>query len=282
VTPRNAQIIDRFRAEALERDIPAADVERWIGLVRPSALLTEGGDGPVVGRFGGPVMLPPDAEDPRFPLLATIDCAALPSDVTDLPLPSDGRLLLFGFPESDDRFHSMGDVVYVPAGAAVGEREKYPPSFPPDDAEYSEVYREFRQGELHLTADVSLPFAGTVELPEPPWSAPLPGHPHSEELAEVWADQWGGAPLVLGGYGTAYNDEGDPVELAAMTAVEAEQAGHRPGPGTTSPKVDDWVLLAECNVSRPGGGAAIFWAIQRDDLIAQRFGRAQVVVDWNP
>jgi hypothetical protein len=41
---------------------------------------------------------------------------------------------------------------------------------------------------MHLTADVSLPFAGTVELAEPPWSAPLRGHPHSEELAEVWAD----------------------------------------------------------------------------------------------
>ncbi|WP_345634530.1 hypothetical protein [Rugosimonospora acidiphila] len=74
----------------------------------------------------------------------------------------------------------------------------------------------------------------------------------------------------------------EPLELVAMLAFEAEQAGHRPGPGTTSPKADDWVLLAECQVSRPGAGAAIFWAIQRDDLIAQRFGRAPAVVDWNP
>jgi hypothetical protein len=281
VIPRNVKILDQIRAEALERNIPAADVERWMGLVRPCALLTKDGDGPVVGRFGGPVILPADAEDPRFPLLATIDCAALPADVTDLPLPSDGHLLLFGFPESDGGCDSMGDVVYVPAGAAVGERKKYPPLYPPDDEEYSGVYKELPQGELHLTADVSLPFVGTVELPEPPWSAPLPGHPHSEELAEVWADQWGGAPLLIGGYGTGYNG-GDSVEVAVQFAVEAEQAGHRPGPGATSPNVDDWVLLAECNVSRPGAGAAIFWAIQRDDLIAQRFGRAHVVVDWNP
>ena len=116
---RNAKILDQIRSEALERDIPAADVARWLELARPCARLTGDGDGPVVGRFGGPVLLPADVADPRFPLYATIDCAALPTDVTDLPLPSDGQLLLFGFPESDDNESSMGDVVYVPVGAAV-------------------------------------------------------------------------------------------------------------------------------------------------------------------
>ena len=275
--PRNVQILDQIRAEALERNIPAADVERWMGLVRPCALLTGSGDGPVVGRFGGPVLLPADAQDPRFPLIATIDCAALPAEVTDLPLPSDGRLLLFGFPESDGNDGSMGDVVYVPAGADVSERATYPPHYPFD--ENSEIYQEFPQGEMYLTADISLPFVGVVELQEAPWSAPLPGHPRSEELAEVWADQWGGAPLVVGGYGTDFNG-GDSLAAAAFFAVAAQQAGIRPGP--TSDAAEDWVLLAECNVSRPGGGAAIFWAIQRDDLISQHFDRAHVVVDWNP
>jgi hypothetical protein len=275
VLSRNEKILEQIRAEALERGIPADDVERWMELVRPCALLAEGGDGPVVGRFGGPVLLPADAPDPQYPLLATIDCAALPAGVTDLPLPSDGKLLLFGFPEEN----GMGEVMYVPAGAVVEERDQYPPSFPADEPEYAEIYEQSRQGEMRLTADVSLPFAGTVDLAEPPWAAPLPGHPHSEELAEVWADQWGGAPLLLGGYGTDYNG-GDAVEAAVMCAVEAEKGGYRPG--TTSAAVEDWVLLAECNVSRPGAGAGIFWAIQRDDLIARRFDRAQVLVDWNP
>jgi Domain of unknown function (DUF1963) len=279
VTSRTEKILDQIRTEALQRDIPEADVERWLGIARPCALLTGPGDGPVVGRFGGPVMLPADAEDPRYPLLATIDCAALPAGVTDLPLPSDGRLLLFGYPEPED-FESMGDVVYVPAGAAIGEREKYPPLYPVDDPSCAGVYQEFPQGEMHLTADVSLPFVGEVELPDgPPWSAPLPGHPHSEELAEVWADQWGGATLLVGGYGTDFNG-GGAVEAVAELAVLAVESGVRSGP--TSPDAGDWVLLAELNVSRPGGGAAIFWGIQRDDLIARRFGRAHVVVDWNP
>ena len=279
MNPRNEAILDQFRAEAIERNIPADDVRRWLELVRPCALLTGGGEGQVVGRFGGPVLLPAEAEDPRFPLIVTIDCAALPSDATDLPLPADGLLLLFGFPDSDGNDDSMGDVVHVPAGADVTERATYPPLYPLD--ENVEIYQEFPQGEPHLTADVSLPFVGTVELPQAPWSAPLPGHPHSEQLAEVWADQWGGSTLLIGGHGTDFNG-GDAREAAAYFAGVAEQAGKRPGPGKTSPDADDWVLLAECNVSRPGGGAAIFWAIQRDDLIAQRFDRAHVVVDWNP
>ncbi|WP_329101625.1 DUF1963 domain-containing protein [Micromonospora sp. NBC_01699] len=276
MNPRNVKILDQIRAEALERSIPVADVERWMELARPCALLTEDGDGPVVGRFGGPTMLPADAEAPRFPLLVTIDCAALPADVTDLPLPSDGRLLFFGYPESN----GMGEVRYVPAGAAVVERERHPSFFPPDDEEFAWVHRDLPYGELHLTADVSLPFVGTVELSESPWSAPLPGHPHAEELARVWEDQWSRAPLLVGGYGTDYNG-GDAVAVAATAASEAERGGYRPGRAISS-NVDHWVLLAQCNVSRPGAGAAVFWAIQRDDLIARRFDHAEVVVDWNP
>jgi hypothetical protein len=254
-------------------------VERWIGLARPCALLANDGDGPVVGRASGPAMLPADAQDPRFPLIATIDCAALPRDATDLPLPPDGRLLLFAFPDSDGNSESMGEVMYVPADAAVEQRAEYPPAYPLE--KHAAVYRELPQGELHLTADISLPSVGTVELPGPPWSAPLPGHPHSEELAEVWAAQWGGALLLIGGYGTDFNG-GDPLEAAAHFATKAAQSGDRPGPGTTSPDADDWVLLAEAHISRDGAGAAIFWAIQHDDLTARRLDRAHVIVDWNP
>ncbi|WNV88044.1 hypothetical protein [Umezawaea sp. Da 62-37] len=46
---------------------------------------------------------------------------------------------------------------------------------------------------------------------------------------------------------------------------------------------DDWVLLLEFNLHMASsGGAAVFWTIQRDDLVARRFDRAQVVLDYNP
>ncbi|BCY08637.1 DUF1963 domain-containing protein [Actinoplanes sp. L3-i22] len=271
MTSRNQTILDQIRAEALDRGIPADDVDRWMGLVRPCALLDDGGDGPVVGRFGGPVLLPPDVEDPAYPLIATIDCAALPPDVTDLPLPADGRLLFFGYPEEN----GMGNVVYIPAGAAVTERSRFPQWLPPDKPENAAIYKELPDGEMHLTADISLPFVGTVDLPGPPWAESLPGHPHSEALAEVWEDQWGGALLLFGGYGTDYNGS-DPLDIAAKLAVEQVKAG------PTAPRADNWVLLAEASVDRPGAGATIYWTIQRDDLIALRFDRAQVLVYWNP
>ncbi|WP_433789454.1 DUF1963 domain-containing protein [Actinoplanes sp. CA-252034] len=272
---RNVAILDQIRAEALQRSIPAPDVERWMTLARPCARLTEDGDGPVVGRFGGPVMLPAGTRNPQFPLIATIDCAALPADVTDLPLPSDGWLLFFGFPEQEDSY-SMGDVVYVPAGVAVEEWTE--PNFYSDNEDSAEVIGELPRGEARLTADVSLPFVGEIGLPGPPWLAPMPGHPRSKELAEVWQDQWGESPpLAIGGYGTDFN--GDDVRAKAAYFAAAED-GNRSG--TTSPDPADWVLLAECNTAGRGAGAAIFWTIQRDDLIARRFDRVYVAVDCNP
>ncbi|MFG2051318.1 hypothetical protein ACGFIW_28295 [Micromonospora sp. NPDC048935] len=276
--PRNVKILDQVRAGALRRDIPAADVERWLGLARPSALLKQQGDGPVVGAIRGPVLLPADAEDPTFPLIATIDCAALPADVTDLPLPTDGQLLLFGWPEED----GYGEVMYVPAGVAVDEREQYPPGFAPDDEEHAEVYAEIPQGDLHLTVDISLPYVKTI--PGPPWSPPLPGDPPFEEMTQVWQAVLGdvpdgvfaykghSTPLLLGGYGTDRNGF-NPAWLGA------DRAGYSGKDGP--PDHGDWVLLAEFHGGRQGG-ATIHWVIQRADLKERRFDRASVFVDWNP
>jgi hypothetical protein len=277
VLPRNVKIIDQVRAEALRRGVPAADVERWLGLARPSAFLTQGGDGPVVGAIRGPVMLPADAKDPTFPLIATIDCAALPADVTDLPLPSDGQLLLFGWPEES----GWGEVRYVPAGVAVEERERYPSDFPPDDEEFAEVYTEIPQGDLHLTVDISLPYVKTI--PGPPWSPPLPGDPPFEELTEVWKEvldklpdgpfSYGGwtTPLLLGGYGTDCNG----FNPAWLGANPSGRSGH------DESDHGDWVVLAEFHGGRQGG-ASIHWVIQRADLKERRFDQATVLVYWNP
>ncbi|MEU1246356.1 hypothetical protein [Micromonospora arida] len=284
VLPRNAKIIDQVRAEALHRGIPAADVERWLGLARPSALLTQGGDGPVVGVIRGPVMLPADAEDPDYPLIATIDCAALPADVTDLPLPSDGQLLLFGWPEES----GWGEVRYVPADVAVEERAQYPPDFPPDDDEYAEVYYEIPQGDLHLTVDISLPYVKTV--PGPPWSPPLPGDPPFEQMTEVWQavlrkvpdgmfSAGGPTPLLLGGYGTDCNGF-NPAWLGAHPSGRSGQDGSVRGVGGP-PDHGDWVVLAEFHGGRQGG-ASIHWVIQRADLKERRFDQARVLVYWNP
>ncbi|WP_223190643.1 DUF1963 domain-containing protein [Nonomuraea terrae] len=76
-------------------------------------------DGPVVGHFGGPLMLPADVTDPRRGqhLIASIDLAALPEDATGLPLPPDGRLLLFAHPDGLAAIDEYGELDPVTSSA---------------------------------------------------------------------------------------------------------------------------------------------------------------------
>ncbi|CAM5650979.1 hypothetical protein SGRIM128S_02582 [Streptomyces griseomycini] len=101
MSPENLDTLNEFRERALAEGISPDDIARWVATARPCAFLGTRGDGPVVGRLGGPLMLPADAPDPWCKLAATIDLAALPSGVTDLDLPADGHLLLFADPDPD-------------------------------------------------------------------------------------------------------------------------------------------------------------------------------------
>ncbi|MFD7604162.1 hypothetical protein ACFWAN_27305 [Streptomyces mirabilis] len=184
-TPEMWDLLRPFRDEAIARDIPVDDVERWLGTARPCATLTRDGDGPGMGRFGGPLLLPADVPDPAHPFVASIDLAALPADATDLPLPPDGHLLLFAFPETADDDDTMGSVVYVPAGTAVTERDRNAwNTFDFEDEEA--MFEAYPQGPLRATVSVSLPYHHAVEFLGKLGSGSLPGHPRSEELVEVW------------------------------------------------------------------------------------------------
>jgi hypothetical protein len=288
VKPEHLAKFAPFRTEAVARGIPAYEVERWIATARPCAVITDDGDGPIVGRFGGPAMVPLGT-DPEYPLVATIDLAAIPKEITDLPLPPDGNLLLFGFPDPDC---SDGTVVYVPIGADVEEAPKNDLFHVDNGAneEYVKIRRQYPEGPLHLIAGISLPANAMESLSEHPWQQPLPGFPHSEDLGDVWRDKGGDVsprgPLQIGGF-PSYSDFGGQgaVEAVAAFAVAAEQAGARPSIGNTSSRIEDWVLLAEWAppyMEEREPGAKVYWAIQRDDLAAWRFDRAFGAVHWNP
>ncbi|MFJ9004417.1 DUF1963 domain-containing protein [Streptomyces canus] len=276
-----------FRDKALARGIPVEDVERWMDTARPCATLAAGGDGPVVGRFGGPLLLPVGVPHPFHPFVASIDLAALPADATDLPLPSDGHLLLFAYPEDFGDRESMGSAVYVPAGTTVEERDKEGWAWFENDDEYQEVFAQFPQETLRATVDVSLPYHYWVEIPEEPRWVPLPGHPHSEELAHVWAethdDIASSGRLQLGGYADQEAVDTDPVGTAVWCAVQEAAAGRWGGGEPVSDDLADWVLLAEWNPWIDGlEGATVHWSIQRADLAARRFDRAFTTVFRNP
>ncbi|MFD8911332.1 DUF1963 domain-containing protein [Streptomyces sp. NPDC059575] len=284
MTPELRDRLSPFRGKAIARGIPGEDVERWLGLARPCATLGQGGDGDVVGRFGGPLSLPGGVAEPVHPFVGSIDLAALPDGVTDLPLPPDGQLLLFAVPEDDGDCANMGSVVYVPAGTAVEERDRYGWALA-DVEEYQELFGRFPQGPMRVTADVSLPYHCAVDLPEAPWSEPLPGHPRAEELVEVWDDVEGEivhrGPLQLGGYASEEAVYTDPLAGAVSCVRQEAAAGRWDGP--VSGDVSDWVLLADWSPGIEGReGATVHWAIQRADLVARRFERVFTTVYWNP
>jgi len=223
-----ADRVAAFHDQAIARDIPADDVERWLATARPCATLVRNGNGPVVGRLGGPLLLPADTPDPVHPFIASIGLAALPTGVTDLPLPADGQLLLFAYPDedSDDDSDNLGSVVHVPAGATVVEREKrtgleYDP--------YRETTRHVPAGPLMAVADMSLPYHHLATFPDEPTIRHLPGHPRAQELVAAWDTSrrdvtiWGS--LQLGGYSNQVAVDIDPVASAVPAAL-----GGRDGP----------------------------------------------------
>ncbi|MGW7545073.1 DUF1963 domain-containing protein [Streptomyces sp. NPDC054770] len=286
-----------FREEALRRGLSSQDVERWIGTARASGTLVTRGQGPVVGRFGGPLLLPADAPDPWYPLLATLDCAALPEEVTGLPLPADGHLLLFGFPEMTYYSAGAGEVVYVPAGTAVAEREvKYRCLYGEDENALDDamlrVHEQFPEEELRLAADVSLPYHFLVPSPEPGGEDTLlPGHPRAWELAEAWLDTCGGivvdGPLHIGGYAFHECTETDPVADAAQEAEQGRRhriaGAHESADAVALPTPENWTLLAQWDIGLNGReGSTLHWVIPRQDLAERRFDRAHVSFFWNP
>ncbi|MET8118513.1 DUF1963 domain-containing protein [Micromonospora sp. NPDC005189] len=263
--------IDPFRAKAAEQSIPPADVERWISGLRPFATLLPYGDGPVAGRWGGNPWLPADVPHPPFTLVTSIDCAALPAEATDLPLPSDGQLLLFSHNDGDACCDLGGTVLYVPAGAAIAER----PWIDEDEDEDENEDDEDEDGpwpveSLRLTI---VPYHPS----HPADDSTTPEHPGGKDLARAWEDS---QVYPLGTRGVQLG--GCPIELNNGPIDAALKAVNPPDPGTEPPKDEDWVLLASADGTDMFNGGEqnlISWVIPRQDLAELRFDRVYVHLD---
>ncbi|WP_185792140.1 DUF1963 domain-containing protein [Actinoallomurus bryophytorum] len=218
-----------------------------MSFARPCVALRPTGDGPAIGAAGGHPMLPADVPDPGFAFAFSVDCAAVPPQATDIPLPGDGHLLFFAN-TFEPEFGKCGEVLYVPAGTPVEERAL-------EDAN--------PHHDLYLSLDLSLPEHGDVKVE-------LAG---GEELKQVWRDT--GGPIVieeipsevvvqLGGYASGWNY--DPVEEAARSAGDID---------------GNWILLAEWSADYLENLdlGVVHWMIPREDLVALRFDRVQTSVD---
>ncbi|WP_431987097.1 DUF1963 domain-containing protein [Streptomyces griseoflavus] len=283
MTPEMLDRLGEFRENALAAGIPPDDIQRWTDLARPCALLDARGEGPVVGRLGGPLMLPADVPDPWCELAATVDLAALPAGATGLDLPADGHLLLFADPDPDGiGEESLGTALHIPAGAPVEERRL---DLNPGWRNVSDE-ADFPQGPLHLRTAVSLPFHISVYDPGSPFGCKtLPEHPRARELCDVWTvlphdDIHTG--VQLGGYAADENEVEDPSVAAGREAARAEERGER-SPAEPGVRPEDWVCLAQWEHSLRGLEAAFYsWSISRQDLAARRFDRVYATMTWNP
>ena len=284
MTPDMLDRLNEFRAKALEKGIPADDIERWTETARRCAILDWKGDGPVVGRLGGPLMLPADVPDPSCRLAATLDLAALPADATDLGLPADGQLLLLADPDPDLMGEAnLGAALYIPAGTPVEERHV---DLLPEQPNYP-YETEFPEGLLRLTgSSVSLPFHTSVRAPGRPFDCEtLPDHPFAGELLDVWTELPGDdihLGLQLGGYAEDEDHLEDPSVAAGREAAQAEASGELP-PAEAGVRPEDWVCLAQWIHGIDGLEMALYsWSIARQDLAAGRFDRVYATMTWNP
>ncbi|WP_181805834.1 DUF1963 domain-containing protein [Streptomyces shenzhenensis] len=170
-------------------------------------------------RTGGLPDLPDgvDWPDGRGPLVLTVDCAALPREVLDVELPSDGSLLFFTEIEYEPE---SSVVLHVSAGVRTTERSaRYELDGEPEQAR---VYQP----------DVLYPVPGLTVVPDwrdaPATSAFLDGGADRDDILDDFEDAVreaaaGGAShgvsVQLGGFSSPWQsapDEGDLVLLAQI------------------------------------------------------------------
>ncbi|MFC8426202.1 DUF1963 domain-containing protein [Streptomyces sp. NPDC057236] len=266
MNPERLRKLDRVREKALARGLPPGEAERRLATARPCATLVPHGDGPVVGRFGRPVLLPAGLPDlpKRTCLIASPDLAALPADATTLPLPRDGALLLLAR-SYDEGLDAGGEAVYVPAGTPVEERP-LDSGYAPGDAWEGLDSGLRRAGELRLRYNVSLPDDESLFDPAE--------HPHAPALRGAWNDVrhedrhlLGTPRLQLDGCSTDPYGETDLLTCAAWR--EADRTG-RP------PRIEARALLAQWYGGAHAGGD-VHWTITRQNAAERRFDEVTVM-----
>jgi uncharacterized protein YwqG len=270
------QMSDSPLAQAGRKFFSAADAETMVSLLRPAFHLRalEPGE-QQVGYLGGDPDLPADVAWPTWdghgPLyfVAALDCAHVPTQHLDIPLPTTGTLLFFYFDGLGENSVAYND----PDSVANGTRVLYVP-------EGSE----------------------TAPRTRPDGAAPYPRLDLGGELIATIPDN--GNPALI----AAFGDPDDPIDYVdypttdpdgtafweALTAYRRDHSPHHriggyalPLQGQVEPEgaqaLQDsgakLVLLAQIDSdARSGMGwgdaGRLYWLIRPQDLAAGRFDRA--------
>ncbi|MFJ6086936.1 DUF1963 domain-containing protein [Streptomyces sp. NPDC092369] len=231
-----------IRELAAEHGVPEAVADEMTGQLRPCVYLVRQEDLPAqeagarpAARTGGLPALPAGVDRPGGgePLVLTIDCAALPRDVLDFPLPPDGQLLFFtdlSYPPDSSA------VLHVPAGVPTTEH----PATYTVDGEAGEIREVYEPRTLYPVSGLTLG-PDRADLPET--QKFLEGDPDNEEIL----DRFEAAIL----HGTHGDPRSDWIQLGGYSR-----------PWQMPPDADGRILLAQIQ------GDAVKYGIYTLNLIA--------------
>lgn len=241
---------DEFREAARKRDVPEDAIEWWLQLARPVLELHTRCEGPVVGYFGGKPALPEGVDWPAgMTYLAKLDLSAIPAGSHDINLPSEGHLLFFSEPD----IMPEAEVIYVPAGTPVTERE----------LEEDSYHQECERFPLYGLRGWDLPFKredSAIDIGE------------SRYDEEVFSSiKW---------YLTGDNDT-----LGTIGGYTDRATGGGEH-GLKSPEEETLLgyLFVDADLGGEGfgrDGTMVGWILDNEDLAGRRFDRARTVSDFN-
>lgn len=266
----------------------AANAETWIGLLRPAFHLRALEPGEErVGYLGGDPEMPADLAWPTWdghgPLcfVAALDCAQVPTQHLDIPLPASGTLLFFyfdGLGESTVAYNDPDSVIngtrvlHIPAGTAATVRAR------PDGA--APYPRLDLGGELIATIPDNENAALIAAYGDPDDPIAYTEYPTTdpngtgfwEALTAFRRDH--SPHHRVGGYALPIQGQVEPE--AARVLHPADDAQDEAARKQTTAEL---VLLAQIDSdARTGMGwgdaGRLYWLIRRDDLAAGRFEKA--------
>ncbi|NEB00994.1 YwqG family protein [Streptomyces sp. SID13726] len=278
----------RYSGLAAEH-LPGDLAQRWTALLRPSVRLRRAADGEqTVAVLGGNPELPAGVDWPEWPghgplsFVASVRCAALPREGLAEKFPKEGLLLFFFYDGQvdEDAFVSPDDpetwvgaqVLYVPENTPVSPTET-----PPELEAFTRV--ELSAVAEQSAPDLWLPQARQALLGDSRhWPHPRDTPAELKPFLRAFGRLRTRIGHQVGGHAAPVQG---PVEY---DLASAELGGtHAWGDQLLDQEAERWLVLAQFDSDSDakmtwGDEGTLYWLIRPEDLAAERFDRARLIV----
>lgn len=258
-----------------------ANAETWVGLLRPAFHLRalEAGEARV-GYLGGDPEMPADMPWPTWeghgPLyfVAALDCAQVPTESLDIPLPDSGTLLFFyfdGLGESSVAYNDPDSVIngtrvlHIPAGTATVPRTR------PDNA--APFPRLELGGELMATIPDNENDALIAAFGDPDDPVAYTDYPTVDPAGTGF---WEVLTAFRRDHSPHHRIGGYALPIQGQVEPEGAQVLHPVDEAARKEAASHLVLLAQIDSDARtdmgwGDAGRLYWLIRRDDLAEGRF-----------